>query len=52
MIEAAPGNFVHVPRGAIHRENNPKEMESHLVVVRAAHGPPVINVDGPAQAES
>jgi uncharacterized RmlC-like cupin family protein len=51
-IEAAPGDFVHVPKGAIHREGNPEDTESHLVVVRAGHGPPVINVDGPAPAES
>jgi uncharacterized RmlC-like cupin family protein len=48
VVEAAAGDFVFVPRGAVHREGNPAEAESHLVVVRAGTGPAVINVDGPA----
>lgn len=48
VIVAAAGDFVHVPKGAIHRETNDGDEESHLVVVRAGHGPPTINVDGPA----
>lgn len=48
VVEAGPGDFLHVPRGAIHREGNPGEVESHLVVVRAGRGPAVVNVDGPA----
>jgi uncharacterized RmlC-like cupin family protein len=52
VVDAAPGDFVHVPKGAIHRESNPEEMESHLVVVRAGKGPPVVNVDGPAPTGS
>jgi uncharacterized RmlC-like cupin family protein len=48
VIEAQPGDFLHVPAGAIHRESNPGDGESQLVVVRAGHGPPTINVDGPA----
>ena len=48
VIEAGPGDFVHVPRGAIHRESNPTDDESRIVVVRAGHGPPTVNVDGPA----
>src|SRR3954467_5040658 len=38
--------FVYVPKGAVHREGNPRGAESQLVVVRAGHGPPTINVDG------
>ncbi len=49
VVEAGPGDFLHVPKGAIHREGNPGAEESHLVVVRAGHGPAVINVEGPAQ---
>ncbi|HEX2358051.1 MAG TPA: hypothetical protein VHI50_16535, partial [Micromonosporaceae bacterium] len=45
-VEALPGDFLYVPKGAIHREGNPGDQESHLVVVRAGHGPAVINVDG------
>jgi uncharacterized RmlC-like cupin family protein len=48
VVDAAPGDFLHVPKWAIHRESNPGDTESHLVVVRAGQGPPVINVDGPA----
>lgn len=51
-VEAGPGDFVHVPKEAIHREGNPGDTESQLVVVRAGRGPPVINVEGPAPAES
>ena len=46
-FEAGPGDFIHVPRGAIHREGNPTERVSTLVVVRAGSGVPTINVDGP-----
>jgi uncharacterized RmlC-like cupin family protein len=48
VIRAGAGDFLHVPKGAIHRESNPGAAESHLIVVRAGHGPPTINVDGPA----
>jgi uncharacterized RmlC-like cupin family protein len=48
MLEAPAGDFVYVPAGAIHREGNPSDHESTLVVVRAGSGDPVINVDGPA----
>lgn len=48
VVDAGPGDFLHVPKRAIHRESNPGETESQIVVVRAGHGPAVINVDGPA----
>jgi uncharacterized RmlC-like cupin family protein len=48
IVEAGPGDFLHVPRGAIHREANPGETESQIIVVRAGHGAAVINVEGPA----
>ena len=48
VVEAGPGDFLHVPKGAIHREGNPGDEESHLVVVRAGRGPAVVNVEGPA----
>ena len=50
VVEAEPGDFLHVPPGAVHREGNPGNAESQLVVVRAGHGPAVINVDGPASS--
>ena len=49
VVEAGPGDFLHVPKGAIHREGNPSDQESRIVVVRAGRGPAVINVDGPAE---
>jgi uncharacterized RmlC-like cupin family protein len=48
VITAVEGDFVHVPKGAIHREGNVGSEESHLVVVRAGQGPPTVNVEGPA----
>jgi uncharacterized RmlC-like cupin family protein len=50
VVEARPGDFLFVPRGAVHREANPGDSESQIVVVRSGQGPPVFNVDGPAQA--
>jgi uncharacterized RmlC-like cupin family protein len=50
VVEAGPGDFLHVPKGAVHREGNPGDEESRLVVVRAGHGPAVVNVEGPATA--
>jgi uncharacterized RmlC-like cupin family protein len=50
IVEAGPGDFLFVPRGAVHREANPGDSESQIVVVRSGQGPPVFNVDGPAQA--
>lgn len=49
VVDAGPGDFLHVPRGAIHREGNPTELEGQLVVVRSGQGPPTVNVDGPAE---
>jgi uncharacterized RmlC-like cupin family protein len=49
VVDAGPGDFLHVPKGAIHRESNLSREASELVVVRAGHGPPTINVDGPAK---
>ncbi len=48
VVNAVAGDFLHVPRGAIHRESNPGDCESHIVVVRCGQGPPTVNVDGPA----
>jgi uncharacterized RmlC-like cupin family protein len=47
-IEAGPGDFLFVPPGAIHREANPGDTESQVVVVRSGHGEAVFNVSGPA----
>ena len=47
-VAGGPGDFVRVPRGAIHRESNPADVENQLVVVRIGHGAPTVNVDAPA----
>jgi uncharacterized RmlC-like cupin family protein len=47
MEDAVVGDFIHVPKGAIHRESNPLDEEATLIVVRAGTGEPVVNVDGP-----
>lgn len=49
-VEAGPGDFVYVAPGAIHRESNPTDVESQILVVRSGTGEPVINVDGPEPA--
>lgn len=48
VIDAAAGDFIHVPAGAVHRESNPGDKESSIVVVRSGQGSPTVNVDGPA----
>jgi uncharacterized RmlC-like cupin family protein len=50
ILEAGPGDFVYVARGAVHRESNPTDQESQIVVVRSGSGEPVINVEGPEVA--
>jgi uncharacterized RmlC-like cupin family protein len=47
VLEAGAGDFVLVPRHAVHRESNPGDGESHFVVFRSGTGPVVVNVDGP-----
>jgi uncharacterized RmlC-like cupin family protein len=46
-FDAGPGDFVYVPKHAIHRESDPGSEVSHIVVVRAGEGEPVFNVEGP-----
>ncbi len=49
--EAEAGDFLYVPKGAIHRESNPLDEEATLIAVRSGTGPPVVNVDGPEPAD-
>ena len=51
VLEAGPGDFLHVAPGAVHRESNPSEEEARIVVVRSGSGEPVFNVDGPARRD-
>jgi uncharacterized RmlC-like cupin family protein len=48
VLEAGPGDFLHVASRAVHRESNPSKEEARIVVVRSGSGDPVFNVDGPA----
>jgi uncharacterized RmlC-like cupin family protein len=48
VVEAGPGDFVHVPAHVVHRESNPTDNPAHAVIVRAGEGAPTINVDGPS----
>lgn len=47
IVEAGPGDFVHVPKRVIHREANPAETQGSIILVRVGSGPPVVNVEGP-----
>ena len=48
VLDAGPGDFLFVAAGAVHRESNPTDESSEIVVVRSGSGEPVVNVDGPA----
>jgi len=50
VVEAGPGDFVHVPAGVVHREMNPGDVVSRVVIARAGAGVPTTNVDGPDPA--
>lgn len=48
-VEASPGDFVYVPKGAVHRESNPSAEAADLIVVRAGAGESTFDVDGPVR---
>jgi uncharacterized RmlC-like cupin family protein len=48
-VEARPGDFVHVPAHTVHRESNPGDEPSVVVIARAGDGVPTVNVDAPPQ---
>jgi uncharacterized RmlC-like cupin family protein len=45
--DAGPGDFVFVPKNAVHRESSTSQDESRFIVVRAGSGQVVFNVEGP-----
>lgn len=49
-VEAGPGDFVYVPKHAVHRESNPATVPADILVVRAGTGESTFNVGGPALA--
>lgn len=52
ILDAGPDDFIYVPKGVIHKESNPSDHESHIVVTRAGSGPPTIGVDAPQNYRS
>jgi uncharacterized RmlC-like cupin family protein len=46
-LKAGPGDFIHLPKGLIHREGNPSTEVSRSIAFRQGTGPPTINVEGP-----
>ena len=47
-FDAAAGDFIHVPAGAVHRESNPGDEANLAVFSRSGSGTVTVNVDGPA----
>lgn len=47
VIDAGPGDYVEIPPHVVHRESNPADEESLLILVRQGSGPVVVNVDRP-----
>ena len=47
VLDAGPGDFLFIPAREIHREGNPLDETSEIVVVRAGQGEVVVNVDRP-----
>ena len=45
--EARAGEFILVPPNLVHRERNPTEVESLILLTRIGSGPVVTNVEGP-----
>ena len=52
VVEARPGDFVHVPAHTVHRESNPSAETAEVVLMRRGHGPIVVNVDAPSTASA
>jgi uncharacterized RmlC-like cupin family protein len=50
VVDAGPGDFIHVPAGVVHRESNPTAGPATAIIARAGTGTPTINVDGPDEA--
>ena len=46
-VEADSHDFIHVPKHTVHRESNPSDETSTLIVFRMGSGDVVVNVEGP-----
>lgn len=47
VADVGVGDFAKIPRGIVHRESNPADGESLVVVFRMGSGVTVVNVEGP-----
>lgn len=47
VLDAGPGDFLFIPAREIHREGNPLDETSEIVVVRGGQGEVVVNVERP-----
>ena len=47
VVDAGPGDFIHVPAHVVHRESNPTGQRATAVIARAGAGVPTVNVDAP-----
>ncbi|MEX2047744.1 MAG: cupin domain-containing protein [Chloroflexota bacterium] len=47
VLEGGPGDFLFIPAREIHREGNPTDATTDVVLVRAGQGEVVVNVEGP-----
>jgi len=47
-LTAGPGDFIHIPKGLIHREGNPSTEMSRSIASRLGSGLATINVEGPS----
>ncbi len=48
VLDGGPGDFLLIPPGEIHREGNPMDTTTEVVLVRAGQGEVVFNVERPA----
>lgn len=46
-VEIAPGDFVLIPMGVVHREGNAGAEPNDGVIVRVGEGPVTVDLDGP-----
>jgi uncharacterized RmlC-like cupin family protein len=46
-LVARPDDFIHLPKGLMHRGGNPSEEGSYSIAFRLGRGPATINVEGP-----
>ncbi len=48
VVQGDPGDFVHVPAHTVHRELNPTQEQSEVVIVRRGTGAVVVEAEPPA----